>query len=87
MRPEAETCVFVNQISVLADAAGFELFPCGCPSEERSCFGGPNEGMACNGDDSICGEGGLCDACPAGPGVTTEEEMLLVLGSYYVEAP
>ncbi|MGB5683376.1 MAG: hypothetical protein WBM47_16110, partial [Polyangiales bacterium] len=87
VRPEAETCEFVGQVSVLANAAGFELFACGCPAEERSCFGGPNEGMACNGDDSVCGEGGVCDACPAGPGVTTEEEMFLVLGSYYVQAP
>ncbi|MGB5701968.1 MAG: hypothetical protein WBM48_04050 [Polyangiales bacterium] len=87
VRPEAETCVFVNQISVLANAAGFDLLPCGCPEEERSCFGGPNEGMACNGDDSVCGDGGVCDACPAGPGVTTEEEMFLVLGSYFVETP
>jgi len=87
VRPEAETCEFVGQVSVLANAAGFELFACGCPAEERSCYGGPNEGMACDGDDSVCGEGGVCDACPAGPGVTTEEEMFLVLGSYYVQAP
>ena len=87
VRPEAETCEFVGQFSVLANAAGIDLFACGCPEEERSCFGGPNQGMACNGDDSVCGEGGVCDACPAGPGVTTEEEMLLVLGSYYIETP
>ena len=87
VRPEAETCDFVAEISVLANAANIELFGCGCPEEERSCFGGPNEGMACNGDDSVCGEGGVCDACPAGPGVTTEEEMFLVLGSYFVETP
>ena len=30
---------------------------------------------------------GVCDACPAGGGVTTEEEMFLLLGSYYVQTP
>jgi hypothetical protein len=87
VRPEAETCDFVGDIAVLANAAGINLFDCGCAEEERSCFGGPNEGIACDGDDSVCGEGGVCDACPAGPGVTTEEEMLLVLGSYYIQEP
>ncbi len=87
VRPEAETCDFVGDIARLANAAGIDLFSCGCEPEERSCYGGPNEGMACNGDDSVCGEGGVCDACPAGPGVTTEEEMLLLLGSYYIETP
>jgi len=57
---------------------------CGCGPELRACYGGPNEGMACNGDDSVCGEGGQCDACPVWGGVTTEEEMFAILGSYYV---
>jgi hypothetical protein len=43
--------------------------------------------MACNGDDSLCGEGGICDACPTGGGATTEEEMFILLGSYYVQGP
>ena len=86
-RPEAETCEFVDEVAMFANALDILLFGCGCAPEERSCFGGPNEGMACNGDDSVCGEGGICDACPAGPGVTTEEEMLLLLGSYYIQAP
>ena len=87
VRPEAETCDFVDQVSVLAAAAGVEIFGCGCAEEERSCYGGENQGMACNGDDAVCGEGGVCDACPAGPGVTTEEEMFLLLGSYYIQEP
>ena len=33
------------------------------------------------------GEGGTCDACPLGGGVTTEEEMFILLGSYYVATP
>jgi hypothetical protein len=88
LKPDAETCDFVGLLAPLAQAvAGIEIFTCGCVPEERSCFGGPNEGMACNGDDSVCGEGGICDACPAGGGVTTEEEMFLLLGSYYVKTP
>ena len=87
LKPDAETCDFVNAIAPFAQAAGIEVFYCGCAPEERSCFGGPNQGMACNGDDSVCGAGGICDACPAGGGVTTEEEMFLLLGSYYVKTP
>ena len=86
-KPDAETCDFVAQFAPLANQAGLGLFTCGCVPEDRSCFGGPNEGMACNGDDSVCGEGGVCDACPVGGGVTTEEEMFILLGSYYVETP
>jgi hypothetical protein len=87
IKPDAETCDFVDAFAPLANNAGLGLFTCGCEPEDRSCFGGPNEGMACNGDDSVCGEGGVCDACPAGGGVTTEEEMFLLLGSYYIKTP
>ncbi|MBW2686777.1 MAG: hypothetical protein JRE19_12805 [Deltaproteobacteria bacterium] len=87
LKPEAETCDFVDGIAPFAEAAGFKIFTCGCVPEERSCFGGPDQGMACNGDDMVCGEGGICDACPAGGGVTTEEEMFILLGSYYVKTP
>jgi hypothetical protein len=87
LKPDAETCNFVATFAPIANENGLNLFACGCPAEQRSCFGGPNEGLACNGDDSVCGEGGVCDACPAGGGVTTEEEMFILLGSYYVEAP
>lgn len=87
LRPEAETCDFVAGIAQFAQAAGFTVFGCGCAEEDRSCFGGPNEGVSCNGDDSVCGDGGVCDACPVAGGVTTEEEMFLLLGSYYVKTP
>jgi len=43
--------------------------------------------MACNGENSLCGEGGICDACATGGGVTTEEEMFILLGSYFVQEP
>ncbi|MDH3625075.1 MAG: hypothetical protein OEQ49_14490 [Myxococcales bacterium] len=86
-KPDAETCDFVAAFRGFAAGAGFEVFACGCAPEERSCFGGPNQGMACNGDDSLCGDGGICDACPTGGGVTTEEDMFILLGSYFVQAP
>lgn len=75
-RPDANTCVFGD----LVDFVG----PCGCPPEDRACLGGPNQGMACGGDDAACGEAGVCDACPVWGGVTTEEEMFGILGAYYV---
>jgi hypothetical protein len=87
IKPDAQTCDFVGTFAPLAQAGGLGLTACGCEPEDRSCFGGPNEGMACNGDDSVCGEGGVCDACPLGGGVTTEEEMFILAGSYYVETP
>jgi hypothetical protein len=60
---------------------------CGCDVTERACFGGPNQGMLCNGDDSVCGDGGLCDACPLLGGTTTESEMFVPYGHYYVDPP
>lgn len=86
-KPDADTCNFVAQFAPLASQAGLNLFACGCAPADRSCLGGPNQGMACNGDNAVCGEGGVCDACPVGGGVTTEEEMFILLGSYYVETP
>lgn len=85
-KPEAETCDFVETFSKVVPES-FRFFTCGCAPEERSCLGGPDEGMLCNGNDSVCGEGGVCDACPLGGGVTTEEEMFILLGSYYVQTP
>ena len=60
---------------------------CGCPAGQRVCLGGDKPGIACNGDDSVCGEGGVCDACPLYGGVTTDDEMFIPLGSYFVAEP
>lgn len=68
-------------------ACGFPLASCGCDAEDRVCFGGDSQGEPCDGDDSVCGEAGLCDACPLLGGVTTDDEMFIPLGSYYVDAP
>jgi len=76
-RPDATTCVFAEL------AMGF-IGKCGCEPAHRACLGGPNQGMICGEDDSVCGEGGVCDACPLWGGVTTEEEMFAILGAYYV---
>jgi hypothetical protein len=59
-----------------------------------SCVNGPRRGEKCDpdgvwdGDHSVCdssaGAGdGICDACPLTGGVTTDDEMFILLGSYY----
>ena len=47
------------------------------------------KGQACYGDHALCdsseGEGdGVCDACFSMGGFTTEDEMYILLGSYYI---
>jgi outer membrane protein assembly factor BamB len=61
-----------------------------CPNAHVECLDGPKKGELCGGDDSFCdsslGAGdGLCDACPVRGGVTTEDEMLILLGDYYID--
>ena len=65
----------------------FFLANCGCEARERVCLGGAQQGTSCNGDDSVCGDGGVCDACPLYGGVTTDDEMFIPLGSYFVAEP
>jgi hypothetical protein len=76
-RPDAQTCAF-------AELAGGFISKCGCEPESRACLGGPNQGAICGEDDSFCGDGGICDACPLAGGVTTEDEMFAILGAYYM---
>jgi hypothetical protein len=52
-----------------------------------ACLNGP-KGEPCGGDHSVCdsspGAGdGVCDACPLLGGVTTDDEMFVLLGTYY----
>lgn len=68
-------------------ACSFPAAHCGCSESVRACLGGDNQGAPCGGDDSVCAEGGTCDACPLLGGVTTDDEMFLPLGSYYVAEP
>ena len=35
----------------------------------------------------LCSKCGVCDACPVRGGVTTEDEMFILTGSYYVPEP
>lgn len=65
----------------------FPLAHCGCAVGDLACFGGANQGMSCGGDDAVCGDGGICDACPVWGGVTTDDEMFIPLGSYFVQPP
>jgi hypothetical protein len=65
----------------------FPLAQCGCSVADRVCLGGDDQGVLCGGDDSVCGEGGICDACPLLGGVTTDDEMFIPLGSYYIAEP
>ena len=70
--------------------AGFPGGPC---AQARGCTSG-NVGAACTGTsqternascDSSPGAGdGDCDACPVAFGTTTEDEMFIILGAYYV---
>ncbi len=70
---------------------GFPGGPCQLP---RGCTSG-RVGAACSGAapsqrdrscDSAAGAGdGDCDACPVGFGTTTDDEMFILLGAYYVE--
>jgi hypothetical protein len=60
-----------------------------------SCLNGPKKGEECrgdapvwDGDPSVCdsspGAGdGICDACPLLGGLTTDDEMFILIGSYY----
>jgi hypothetical protein len=63
----------------------------GVTDEGITCFNnGPNRGKACQGTASKCdsapGAGdGVCDACPLRGGVTTEDEMFILIGSYYCD--
>lgn len=54
-----------------------------CSNAEVRCMGGVNKGQLCSGNDLNC-PGSTCDACPLKGGVTTEDEMFLPLGTYYV---
>lgn len=58
-----------------------------CRPSETYCVGGPDEGKKCNGKDENCSGGGVCDACPVRGGTTTEDEMFILEGTYFVDEP
>jgi hypothetical protein len=55
-----------------------------CSDAQRYCIGGDNHGALCGTNEGICFGGGICDACAVRGGVTTEDEMFILLGAYYV---
>ena len=58
-----------------------------CPFTELACLDGPQKGQICgiyDNPDGFCGAPGLCDACPVHGGVTTEDEMFILLGNFYL---
>jgi cysteine-rich repeat protein len=60
-----------------------------CPDAETRCIGGPQHNQLCNGNHAFCGSSpglgdGMCDACPLEGGITTEDEMFIALGTYYI---
>jgi hypothetical protein len=67
--------------------------PCRDPVAEGrfavSCLDGPHQGELCGGDHSFCGDPALelCDACPSHGGITTEDEMFILLGDFFIPAP
>src|SRR5262249_45419843 len=64
----------------------FFLAPGGpCLPADTACLPGPQKGQKCNGNHAFCGDPSLklCDACPLKGGVTTEDEMFILLGFYY----
>ena len=65
----------------------FPVAHCGCPARERVCLGGDAQGEPCDGDNAVCGAAGVCDACILRGGITTDDEMFIPLGSYFVKHP
>ncbi len=57
-----------------------------CPDSTVACLGGSNAGALCGGNNAVC-DSGVCDACPVVGGVTTEDEMFIFIGGYYVPEP
>ncbi len=55
-----------------------------CSNSEVKCLGGPNQGIQCFADDNAC-PNGVCDACDLTGGVRTEDEMMILMGFYYVD--
>jgi hypothetical protein len=59
-----------------------------CPNTTVACLSGTKKGQLCHGNDSECDSPGLhdgvCDACPVHGGVTTEDEMFILLGNFYL---
>jgi hypothetical protein len=63
-----------------------------CSPFSLTCYNpGPMFGVRCGSNpfcDSVPGaDDGVCDACPVHGGVTTEDEMFILLGNYFIPEP
>jgi len=56
-----------------------------CNDSVTFCLEGTNQGAPCNGNDAVCTGGGTCDACTLLGGVTTEDEMYISIGTFYID--
>jgi cysteine-rich repeat protein len=87
-------------ISELITSEVLNFFGAGGPCVPKGayCKDGPNKGEACvaapiatlNADDhALCGdpELELCDACATRGGVTTSDEMFILIGNYFIPEP
>jgi hypothetical protein len=55
-----------------------------------ACVNPAKRGVLCGGDHRVCDSApgandGVCDACPLRGGVTTEDEMFILIGNYYCQ--
>ena len=54
-----------------------------CSDAETYCNDGINKGQLCYGNNNNC-PGSVCDACTLRGGTTTEDEMFIALGTFYI---
>lgn len=54
-----------------------------CQDSDTYCTGGPNQGQPCFGSALDC-PGATCDACPLRGGMTTDDEMFIATGTFYL---
>jgi hypothetical protein len=73
---------FTDPSTVKRRSIAQQLGAFSCTNAEIVCTGGPNKGQLCGGDDANCPDA-ACDACPVRGGVTTDDEMFILLGSFY----
>ena len=69
------------------DSSKVRKTPCPLqPGDSLACLGGQNEGAPCSSaNPNLClPGGGTCSACPVHWGPTTDDEMMVLIVSYYV---
>jgi len=69
---------------------GGKCWTTGAPGQHIYCYNQAKRGQECFGNDRNCDSApgandGVCDACTLKGGVTTEDEMFIMIGSYYCD--